>query len=333
LYQADQLRGLGSSPDPNDPTKVIGGRQGRRVLARKMHDPVATAANPPVTITPQGTVTVALDGSVAAFVPARRAMTWQLADANHTGVVRERYWLTFQPGEVRVCASCHGINTKSQLNQDPPVNTPSALTALLQFWKGKQALVPSAPANFSAAGATTTTINLSWSASAGATGSTQYEIARASAGSPFTTIQTTAATNFTDTVVAGSAHLYKVRAIDATLGNSPYSTPDAATTIFFTDDPAIAAATPVRVVHLAELRQAVNAIRAASGLAPAVFTDPTLTTATRIKAVHFQELRAALLQARTSAGLSTPTFTDATLTAGVTKTRAVHLQELRGGVK
>jgi hypothetical protein len=333
LYQADQVRGIGSSPDPNDPTKVIGGRQGRRVLARHMHDAAAAAANPTTTVSAQGGVTVALDGSVAAFVPARRAMTWQLADANHTGVVRERYWLTFQPGEVRVCASCHGINSKSQLNQDPPVNTPAALTALLQFWKAKQALLPSPPANFNAVAATTTTINLTWTASVGATPTTQYEIARASAGSPFTTLHTTASTNFTDNVTAGSSHVYKVRAVDATAGNSPYSTPDAATTIFFTDDPAIAPVTRLKTVHLTELRLAVNAMRAAGGLSPATFTDPALSSTTKIKAVHFQELRTALLQARAAAGLSPSIFTDASLNAGATKGRAIHLQELRNGVK
>lgn len=91
LYQADQLRGIGSTPHPTDPALVTGGRQGRRVLARTMHDPAAMAANPTATVSAQGSVQVALDGSAAAFVPARRAMTWQLADANHTGVVRERY--------------------------------------------------------------------------------------------------------------------------------------------------------------------------------------------------------------------------------------------------
>jgi Hydrazine synthase alpha subunit middle domain len=333
LYQADQIRGLGSEPDPNDPTRVIGGRAGRRVLARTMHDPAATSANPPATVTPQGGVTVALDGSVAAFVPARRAMTWQLSDPNHTGVVRERYWLTFQPGEVRVCASCHGINTKSQLNQDPPVNTPSALTALLQFWKGLQDAAPDAPTNFNAAATTTTNIQLSWTASAGATPSTQYEIARASAGSPFATIQMTAATSFADTVAAGSAHVYKVRAVDTSIGSSPYSTPDAATTMAFTDDPLIVPGTRVKTVHIAELRLAVNALRAAAGLTPSTFTDPALSMATPVKAVHFQELRTALAQAQAALGLGPPIFTDATLTGGVTRIRAIHLQELRSGVK
>jgi len=37
---------------------------------------------------------------MAAIVPARRALSWQLTDTNGTGVVRERYWITFQPGEI-----------------------------------------------------------------------------------------------------------------------------------------------------------------------------------------------------------------------------------------
>lgn len=40
------------------------------------------------------------------------ALSWQLTDPQGTPVARERYWVTFQPGEVRVCTSCHGINDK-----------------------------------------------------------------------------------------------------------------------------------------------------------------------------------------------------------------------------
>jgi hypothetical protein len=333
LYQADQIRGLGSTPDPNNPALVTGGKQGRRVLARTMHDPAATAANPTSTVTPQGNVQVALDGSVAAFVPARRAMSWQLSDPNHTGVVRERYWLTFQPGEVRVCASCHGLNSKDQLDQTHPTNTPSALVALLQFWKSQQAGVPSAPANFGAAAVTTTTVQLSWTASAGATPATQYEIARASAGNPFATIQTTAATSFTDNVTAGNAYVYKVRAVDPSAGTSLYSLPDAATTIFFTDDPLTIAVTRVKAIHFTELRQAVNALRATAGLTASSFTDPELSSATTIKAAHCEQLRAALNEARSPLGLSPVTFTDSILTPPTTKVRDVHLAELRNGVK
>jgi hypothetical protein len=75
------------------------------------------------------------DGSSAAIVPARRAMTWQLADTNGVGVVRERYWLTFAPGEIRSCTSCHGINEADQIQQPAPTNTPLALIEFLNYWK------------------------------------------------------------------------------------------------------------------------------------------------------------------------------------------------------
>ena len=123
IFQADQVRGLGGVDEP---------RPGRRVLSRVMHD--ARARNP-VSGGPAGSVRLATDGSLAAFVPARRALTWQLTDAAGQGVVRERYWLTFQPGEVRVCTSCHGPNSRDQQGRSVPANPPEALRSLLRYWK------------------------------------------------------------------------------------------------------------------------------------------------------------------------------------------------------
>ncbi|HEX7678218.1 MAG TPA: hypothetical protein VF713_08850 [Thermoanaerobaculia bacterium] len=102
------------------------------MLARTMHD--AAVKNPPTT-GPAGSVQIASDGSMAALVPARRAMSWQLTDGTGTPVVRERYWLTFQPGEVRVCSACHGVNSHDQLGAVAPQNSPEALRSMLRFWK------------------------------------------------------------------------------------------------------------------------------------------------------------------------------------------------------
>ena len=123
IFQADQLRGLGGVDDP---------RPGRRVLSRPLHDP---QARNPVSGGPAGSVRLAADGSAAAFVPARRALAWQLTDGAGQGVVRERYWLTFQPGEIRVCTSCHGPNSRDQQGRPVPTNPPEALRSLLRFWK------------------------------------------------------------------------------------------------------------------------------------------------------------------------------------------------------
>ncbi|MEZ4725567.1 MAG: hypothetical protein R3E79_00355 [Caldilineaceae bacterium] len=137
LFQADQLRGwtgcCSTTPAP-----------GRRVLAQYLHDPAAVAANPLLTNAPTASVALATDGSLAAFVPARRAMTWQLTDAQGNGVVRERYWLTFQPGEIRMCSSCHGLSEKDQAGRTAPTNAPQALFDLLQHWKAETGGQPGA---------------------------------------------------------------------------------------------------------------------------------------------------------------------------------------------
>lgn len=140
ILQGDLLRGIGGvgSPDP-----------GRRVLAQPLHDAVAVAAMPPQSVGPSGSVAIGNDGSMAAFVPASRALTWQLTDPSGGPVVRERYWLTFQPGEIRVCASCHGANTFDQQNQPEPQNVPQALVDLLRHWQASTGpVLPAAGAGF-----------------------------------------------------------------------------------------------------------------------------------------------------------------------------------------
>lgn len=126
FFQADQIRGIGGTEQP---------REGRRVLAQVMHDPAVK--NPNAAAHPAGSVRIAADGSMAAFVPARRAMSWQLTDANGGAVVRERFWLTFQAGEIRVCKSCHGLNSRDQAGSGAPVNAPEALREILRFWKSE----------------------------------------------------------------------------------------------------------------------------------------------------------------------------------------------------
>jgi hypothetical protein len=116
-----------------DQVRAYPGRAGRRVIAQPLHD--AGPANPANPAGPAGSVRIAADGSTAAFVPARRALTWQSTDRSGTPIVRERNWITFQAGEVRVCASCHGINTVNQAGLAAPRNKPEALRELLKYWK------------------------------------------------------------------------------------------------------------------------------------------------------------------------------------------------------
>jgi hypothetical protein len=138
FFQADLIRGKGlhsnSSSDKPEP--------GRRVLAQPMHDSTAQMLNSAHAGAPASSVTIADDGSVAAFVPARRAMSWQMTDGAGTPVVRERLWVTFQSGEIRVCASCHGQNNVDQAGTAAPANTPDALYQLLQSWKAQLNIKP-----------------------------------------------------------------------------------------------------------------------------------------------------------------------------------------------
>ncbi|MBL8304724.1 MAG: hypothetical protein JNM26_18380, partial [Ideonella sp.] len=119
IFQADQVRAYRF--------------RGRRPIAQPMHEPAAT--NPANPDGPPGSVRIAADGSTAAFVPARRALAWQTTDAQGQAVVRERLWVSFQPGEVRVCASCHGLNRRNQAGQPTPSQPPQALRELLAYWK------------------------------------------------------------------------------------------------------------------------------------------------------------------------------------------------------
>jgi len=121
IVQGDLVRGYSRNNQPSP---------GRRVLPRFLHD--SLQLNEPIAGSQEGSVKIADDGSVAAIVPAQRALSWQLLSPEGEPVVRERYWLTFQPGEVRVCASCHGVNHYDQTGKTAPTNPPEALRLLLR---------------------------------------------------------------------------------------------------------------------------------------------------------------------------------------------------------
>ncbi|HKO56898.1 MAG TPA: hypothetical protein VJ276_13570 [Thermoanaerobaculia bacterium] len=186
--------------------------------------------------------------------------------------------------------------------------------------------VPATPQNVVAQATAVNSVRVTWNA---VTGASSYEIYRKSAGGSFVLIGTSASNAFTDTTVAANtAYLYRVRALGSggASGDSAY---DLATTVIFTDDP-LNPGTLIKAVHLAQLRVAVNAVRAVAGLAPATFTDAA-SPGVVVKAVHIQELRSALNQALIAIGFPTPAYTDPSLTGVLIK--AVHFQELRNRVK
>jgi hypothetical protein len=130
ILEGDLTRGYAPSGTVNP---------GRRVYVKPIHNgakqPTIQTQNPPNPGSPAGSVRLGKDGSMAAFVPAGRALSWQLMDPTGKSVVRERVWVSFPAGEIRTCATCHGLN-KQTLNALPlPTNKPQALRDLMTYWK------------------------------------------------------------------------------------------------------------------------------------------------------------------------------------------------------
>jgi hypothetical protein len=185
-----------------------------------------------------------------------------------------------------------------------------------------------APETVSARADGVTQVVVSWSTVWGAG---EYEIWRSSHNAAFAMIGVDASAPFTDSdVSAGTTYLYMVRA-RAGAEASAFSNIDAATPVAFTDDPLVARTTRVKAVHLTELRAAVDAMRAAAGMAP-LPADPTVATGGVIRAAHITTLRTALSEARSSAGLPALPLSELALVPGA-PVRAVHVEELRAWLR
>ena len=185
-----------------------------------------------------------------------------------------------------------------------------------------------APANFLATPASTTQVDLSWTAVAGAA---SYQIHRGTTINNIVQIDTTANTNYSDMGrTANTTYIYKVRAVNGpTMSN--FST-DAATTVVFTDDP-LAVGTAIKAIHITQLRTAVAAMRVAAVLGVYGFTDPGLGVGNAIAAAHVAELRQALDQARAGIGVTAMVYPDTPLSPGNTQVKATHIVSLRNGTK
>jgi hypothetical protein len=98
-------------------------------------------------------------------------------------------------------------------------------------------------------------------------------------------------------------------------------------------DALLAGSTPIKALHITELRARIDAIRTNHGLPIYSWTDPTLTSGSMsVRAVHIIELRAALSQAYEAAGMASPIFTEQVLTPRITTPKAGHILELRAAV-
>jgi hypothetical protein len=185
---------------------------------------------------------------------------------------------------------------------------------------------PAAPTGVVASAFSSTRVDVSWVAVAGAD---SYEVDRKAPGGDFAPIGSPAVNAFSDTSAsANTSYLYRVRAVNVD-GTSPDSTADLATTVIFTDKP-VTTATQVKAIHLTQLRTAVTAVRALAGLGAPSYTD-VAAAGLKIKAVHLTELRTALDAARSILTLPTGGYTDSAL--GGVKVKVIHMEELRGRVE
>jgi hypothetical protein len=98
--------------------------------------------------------------------------------------------------------------------------------------------------------------------------------------------------------------------------------------------------TTISATHFTELKEAVDAVRAAAGLAPFTWSDPqhrAPASNVPILRTHMGDLRDGLNQALTALGLTTPTYSDIGTGMNVppvgTPIRKTHIDELRQGTK
>jgi YD repeat-containing protein len=187
-------------------------------------------------------------------------------------------------------------------------------------------VVPPAPSSVAATASTATTVSISWNFSGAFD---EFEIQRRLPGTSFATIGSSQTSPYIDaTVAAGTLYLYCVR-VRAGGTWSQLSAEDYAAV--FDDYPVVAGSTRVKLVHWIQLRTAVNGMRALADLPAAAFTP--IAIGSKVDQTDLQELRTALNQARSTLGLAPITYTDNPPVEGVTKIKATHVNELRGGVK
>jgi microcystin-dependent protein len=100
----------------------------------------------------------------------------------------------------------------------------------------------------------------------------------------------------------------------------------------FTEPSLVAGTTPMRALHISELRSRIDTMRARYSMGPFPYTTSTLTAqTTMIRAQHILDLRTALAAVYGAAGLMSPVYTDPDLSSGAT-IKAAHVTELRNAV-
>lgn len=200
---------------------------------------------------------------------------------------------------------------------------------------GSDTTPPTNPSGLTATAQSGSRVTLVWVASTDNVAVHHYEVWRSTGGAAYTKLQPDALTNsYVDGQVSlNTTYVYKIRAVDGTSNQSAaYSNAEKATTVVLTDGTIVQGSTPVKAVHITQLRSAVNLVRAVAGLGNATWTDSLMVGVTSVRAVHIQELRDNLNLALDQLTIQRPSYTDPTLTPGVT-IKKTHIDELRNAVR
>lgn len=194
---------------------------------------------------------------------------------------------------------------------------------------------PSSPGNSLSAAAQqqpTLVVRLDWAVCSGAH---HYEVQRkAHIGDTWGNLSPNPTSNsFVDnTASASTGYLYRIRAVDAASAcPSDYSNTDLAIAVIFTDDPLQGHTTTIKALHITEVRQAVDAVRATASLSGATWTTNPLNPLSPVRAIQFSELRLRLNDALPSLGIL-PIPADSGIALGL-DILATHLQAVREKVK
>jgi hypothetical protein len=223
------------------------------------------------------------------------------------------------------------------------------LLAIEEAGSGGTSLL-SAPSSLIATGTAAPHVNLNWTASTGGTVD-HYQVERCQNFAPncYTVVAdnvppNSPTINYTDTTVsAGSAYLYRVRAVDSSGNSSNYSGIDLATAVTFANDPLISSAvdpinaTPIRAAHFNEMRDAVNAVRRLvdAQAAPFNWSDSSHPPQVggSIYVTHLNDLRTNLSNALFALGFPRPSYESPDPMVSQQPIRAIHVQQLRDLVK
>ncbi|MFP5247955.1 MAG: Ig-like domain repeat protein, partial [Thermoanaerobaculia bacterium] len=172
-------------------------------------------------------------------------------------------------------------------------------------------------------------VQVSW---VGTQGVAHYEVWRAGGGAGWALLTTTANQSLIDSTASPSAAwIYKVRGISSEPGSTPsaFSNSDLASTYSFTDETITAASTRIKLAHLSQLRDAINAARIAAGLGLFPWSEPSPIL---VKAGHWNELKLALDAVRSNLGMPAAVYSAPHPATGV-KVRGAIVTELRANVR